>query len=173
MKNNKILIGYNYDLEAHEQRQSTAKEVAKNNLVKYVTNVCKLQPTEDFTKGDVLSNFKALFLDKWSNSLPDGLEYDKMLFLASIDYNKLIMLVDEFNKIEVTGQTDFGIYATTPEQIEKFKLLSKVCDAVHSSQTICHVFLGNVLGAYSGKLVMNHRTNKLMPNPYFILDILK
>jgi hypothetical protein len=173
MKNNKILIGYNYELEAHEQRQSTAKEVAKNNLVKYVTNVCKLQPTDDFTTGDILSNFKALFLDKWSNSLPDGLEYDKMLFLASIDYNKLLMLVDEFNKIEVTGQTDFGIYATTPEQVEKFKALSKVCDAVHSSQTICHVFLGNVLGAYSGKLVMNHRTNKLMPNPYFILDILK
>ena len=102
-----------------------------------------------------------------------GNEYEKMLFLASIDYNKLVILVDDFNRIEVTGQSDFGIYATTPEQVEKFKLLSKVCEAVHSSQSICHVFLGNILNAYGGRLVMNHRTNKLMPNPYFILDLIK
>ena len=173
MKKDKILIGYNYELEAQEQRQSALKETAKKNLLQYVTNVCKLQPTEEFTTGDILSNFKALFLAKWTDRLPEGIEYEKMLFLASVDYNKLVMLVDEFNRIEVTGQSDFGIYATTPEQVAKFKALAKVCEAVHSSQEIAHVFLGNILSAYSGRLVMNHRTNKLMPNPYFILDILK
>ena len=85
MKNNKILIGYNYELEAQEQRQSTAKEVARNNLVKYVTNVCKLQPTEDFTMGDIIRDVKGGFLDKWSNSLPEGIEDEKMLVLVCID----------------------------------------------------------------------------------------
>jgi hypothetical protein len=172
MKKDKILIGYNYELEAQEQRQNALKETAKRNLLQYVTNVCKLELTEDFTEGNVLSNFKALFMSKWVDKLPEGIEYEKMLFLASVDYNKLVMLVDDFNRVEVTGQCDFGIYATTPEQIEKFKTLSRVCEAVHSSQEIAHVFLGNVLNAYSGRLVMNHRTNKLIPNPLYILGLI-
>jgi len=173
MKNNKILIGYNYELEAHEQRQIALKDLAKKSLLQYVTNVCKLMPTDDFTEGDILSHFKTLFLAKWKDKLPEGIEYDRMLYLASVDYNKLVMLVDEFNRVEVSGQMDFGIYATTPQQMEQFKALAKVCEAVHSSQNHlpCKIFFGNLVQAFNGALRYDHRDNKLKPHAPFILNL--
>jgi len=174
MKNNRILIGYDYELEALVSKQKTDKETAGKHLLNYVQNVCKLTPPDTFMQGDILSNFKTLFLSKWSDRLPEGIEYSKMLFLASIDINKLHGLVDDYNRIEVDGKEDFGIYTSTKEQAELFTALSKVCASVDGCQEQgVHVVMGVVLSAFGGALRYDHRQNRLQPNSYYILNLLK
>jgi dsDNA-binding SOS-regulon protein len=172
MKNKKMLIGYDYYMEAYVNKQKTDKETARTNLVAYVENVCKLEPTTEFTQGDILSNFKTLFLSKWSDKLPDGITYDKMLFLASVDLNRLQSLVDDYNRIKVEQREDFGIYATNEKQAELFSILTKVCQSVEQSKAQgIQVFLGNILQAYSGALRYDHKQNKLLPNSSYILEV--
>jgi hypothetical protein len=174
MKNNKMLIGYDYELEALVSKQKTDKATAEKNLLNYVENVCKLTPLDTFTQGDILSNFKTLFLSKWSDRLPEGLTYDKMLFLASIDLNKLHSLVDDYNRIKVEPREDFGIYATNEKQAELFNSLSKVCASIEScKEQEVTIFMGAILSAFGGALRYDHKRNRLQPNSYYILELLK
>ena len=97
-----------------------------------------------------------------------------MLFLASIDINKLHSLIDDFNRIKISEQEDFGVYATTEKQIQLFKALSKVCNSVDDCKALnIQVFSGSVLSAFSGALKYDHRQNKLLPNSYYILELIK
>ena len=174
MKSKKMLIGYDYELEALVTKQKTDKATAEKNLLNYVENVCKLTPSDTFTQGDILSNFKELFLAKWSDRLPEGLTYDKMLFLASIDLNKLHSLVDDYNRIKVEPREDFGIYATNDKQAELFNSLSKVCTSIEKcKEQEVTIFMGAILSAFGGALRYDHKRNKLQPNSYYILELLK
>ena len=167
-----ILIGYDRQAEFENNKRRMEKQSARESLEKYVTNVCKLKiPDYSFFQNDIKTNFKTLFDLHWRNRLPEGIERDKMYFLASIDINKVHSLIEHFESIEIL-ETGFGIYAQNHKQATAFNLLSKVCESVENCKSNeIQVFIGSILQAFNGYLYFDHYDQKLKPNPMTIQQI--
>lgn len=177
-KNNneeKMLIGYDYEAELIYKNTLRDKSIAKDNLYKYVVDICKIPISEEeLLNGSILDNFESAFKLKWESKLPEEITLERKLFLASIDTKKLHSYVKAYEEIKLPESSNFGIYAKTEDQIKKYRKLLHICQAVHEAEDLgIHVFKGQIINAFNNAIRYDAKLNKLAPNHYYVLQMLR
>jgi hypothetical protein len=112
----------------------------------------------------------------YENLNPMKLSFKKLTDLLDLDVQEFFNAVNEYQKLKVNelaevDREQFVTYATTPEQISKYNELKNICDMLNKlKETNCpNLYMGSILTAFAGALLLDTSMTKLRPNPNFIL----
>lgn len=128
------------ELSKEEYRRDRGnKEIAYKNALQYCERFMPIEDKKAF-KSDMYGYFEAAYLGKYRNEFPPVVSDSKIFELASIDTDKIKALQRKYEAISVPSKApDFNVYATTPEQIERYELLTDICEAINNARGIIPV----------------------------------
>lgn len=128
-RNMKKLIGYNYALEhkmmMYKARRGEILEEVKAEFLKF-----NLPYNESEIKQiGTLQSFINQFEKKNGNKYPEHFTITEKINAAKINLNTLQALQKEYNK-HLGSETDFNIYATTPEELKRYEVAANLLKSV-------------------------------------------
>ena len=140
MKETKIRLNENSEELKKFQDAVLSKSHSQRTLLGYLTQfVAAIDET--ILEGDIKTNAIGVLSAKYENDFPKYISIDKILELVDFSMTTFQKLIDNYKFHEVEGYDpttqsakipDFGIYATSPEEIERYKLAKNIVDSLKS-----------------------------------------
>lgn len=174
----KIKIGYSTGIEKTYLTNLKTKQIAFQSLADYLLeyveeiNVNELyKAPSDYAIEIVLNKFKDAY---------KGAKNEKIFDIIGFSVMKVERLSKELSAIDIQinpntlnaiDEIDFNIYAETPAQIEKYKAVKNVCDAVKILiQYAPNIHKGDLINALRGAIIPDYANNHVQANISFILN---
>lgn len=164
----------------HTQNVERKKKLFKE-LVDYCSQFVHL---DDLT---ALSNegeryFQKVFYARYKDEFPPMVSVQKMIEMVECSLSKISSLHTRYSDIKIEGFNpetceapilDFSVYATTKQQVERYKLAQSICDCINQlkAETNYTFFLGQISQGMSGVVQISFDdTTKLIVNKDFVLN---
>lgn len=118
-----------------------SKAHAQRIMLGYLSQFVTIDETT-FFDGDIKLNAIELFKNKYASDFPSYLAIEKIMELVDFSLSTFQTLIDKYKFFEVDQYNpinqsapvkDFGIYASSPEEIERYNLSKNVVDALRSA----------------------------------------
>lgn len=126
--------------------------------------------------------FIETFYNAYKANFPPMVTPEKMIELTGCSIDKISSLWSRYNEIKIDDfnpqkleapSIDFGIYATTKDQVERYKIAQSICDSINKlkAETNYTFFLGQISQGMSGIVQISFEdTTKLIVNKDFVLN---
>jgi len=175
-----IKIGNNEQAEQNYKQQIERKRKLFNDLVEYTTQFVSLGDLEQ-VHTNAVQYFKKTYYERYQHDFPPLVGLDVMFQMQGCEISKIETLFRQYQSINIESwdyvkcdapQIDFGVYARTEKQIERYKLAQSICDAVNELKATTNytIFNGSLSQALSGIVKVSFLdTNKLIVNEDFVL----
>lgn len=174
----KLKIGFSDQAETQYLNNLQAKQIAFQSLADYT-----LEYVEDI---DLNALYKAPYeysIQIVANKFKDAYKsakIEKIFDIIGFSVMKVERLSKELSSIDIQinantleplETVDFNIYAETAEQIEKYKAVKNVCDAVKILiQYAPNIHKGDLINALRGAIIPDYANNHVQANIGFILN---
>lgn len=174
----KIKIGYSTETEKTYLTNLKTKQIAFQSLADYVLeyveeiNVNELYKTpSDYAIEIVLNKFKDAYKGAKNEKIFDIIDFSVMkVERLSKELSSIDIQINP-NTLNAIDEIDFNIYAETSEQIEKYKAVKNVCDAVKILiQYAPNIHKGDLINALRGAIIPDYANNHVQANISFILN---
>jgi hypothetical protein len=172
----KVIVGYSAHLQEEYTAQFEIKKKAFNECLAYCETFLPIEDLKAFS-----DNMKAYFLNEWelkhSASFPPMVSILKQLEFSEVQLSIIEAYQKQYESIEIEFNTDnqepqeidFNIYATTPEQIERYAACDDFINAVERLQKSgANVLYGGLCQSMYRVLTIDYATNRLSPVHDFI-----
>jgi len=139
MKETRIKLNDNAEELRKFQDAVLSKAHAQRTLLGYLSQFVTIDET--ILEGDIKINTIEVLKAKYSNDFPSYVSIEKILELVDFSLTTFQTLIDKYKFHEVEGYDpttqsakipDFGIYATSPEEIIRYNLSKNMVDALKS-----------------------------------------
>lgn len=106
------------------------------------------------------------------------IKHDKLFDLIGFDLSELKKQSDIFNSIghHFDSKTlkyttpNFGIYAETPEQIERYNAVNTLIESLNELKKHKHLHAGSLIQAMNGSVIPDYKTMFVKANNHFIIN---
>ena len=143
MKETKIRLNENSEELRKFQDAILNKAHAQRTLHGYLSQFVTIDET--ILEGDIKTNAIEVLSAKYENDFPKYISIDKILELVDFSMTTFQKLIDNYKFHEVEGYDpttqsapikDFGVYAQSLEEIERYKLAKNMVDALKSADHV-------------------------------------
>ena len=143
MKETKIRLNESSEELKKFQDAVLSKSHSQRTLLGYLSQFVTIDET--ILEGDIKNNTIEVLKAKYSNDFPSYVSIEKILELVDFSLTTFQTLIDKYKFHEVEGYDpttqsakipDFGIYATSPEEIERYQLAKNMVDALKSADHV-------------------------------------
>jgi hypothetical protein len=145
MKETKIRLNENSEELKKFKDAVLSKAHAQKTLLGYLSQFVTIDETTLLESGDIKLNAIEVLKAKYSNDFPSYISIDKILELVDFSMTTFQTLIDKYKFHDIKGYNpttqsapiiDFGIYAQSPEEIERYKLAKNMVDALKSADHV-------------------------------------
>ena len=151
------------------QRNKGIKEATFKDALQYCERFIPIEDKKTF-RADIYGYFEAAYLGKYKVEFPPIVTNEKIFELSSIDTNKIKALQDKYEAISVPSkEPDFTVYATTPEQIKRYEVLTDICEAINNARGIIPINNFGLMPSLGRTITHDFGTESLIPNFAFVL----
>lgn len=170
---NKIKIHLDAELFQLAQNQYQLNQEVLTEAIENYNSIIGIElqksSEQDFQK-DIYNYTIEDIKKKYADAYKLGLTVDKLCDLFNINLDKIKELSNKYKpNLKKPKETDFYIYAETPEQIERFKTCQKLCEAWESLNSLSEqkiLLRFNPFVRYTD----NQNDKPLIPNYYYVLN---
>lgn len=174
----KIKIATDTTAENEYRNKVQVKSDTFNELLDYCIKFVSINDLSAFADNPK-QHFLTAFDERYKDEFPAIVPLEKRLELSGIELHKIESLQTKFKSIEVEGydiikgnapKIDFGIYATTSEQIKRYEISKKLCEALKElKESGVYTQMGIVNNGLSGVFDMDWSEGVLTPSIRFVM----
>ena len=145
MKETKIRLNENSEELKKFKDAVLSKAHAQRTLLGYLSQFVTIDETTLLESGDIKLNAIEVLKAKYSNDFPSYVSIEKILELVDFSLTTFQTLIDKYKLYEVEGYDpttqsakipDFGVYAQSSEEIERYNLSKNMVDALKSADHV-------------------------------------
>lgn len=172
----KILIDTDVNAEQTFKSEIEAKisafKTILSNLEEYVGTIDLKElydSPEAYSKEAIIKEYASSY---------KGIQHDKLFDLIGFDLKELEIETNKFKSVghhfdcktlEYTTP-DFGIYAETPEQIERYNAINTLIESLNELKKHKHLHAGSLIQAMNGSVIPDYEAMFVKANNHFILN---